>query len=35
MTEPLAKIAKMASAKEQLERFTTLVADTGDFEGNC
>lgn len=32
-TEPQAKKAKMSSL-DQLKSFTTIVADTGDFEGN-
>lgn len=31
-TEPLAKRSKM-SALDQLKQFSTVVADTGDFEG--
>ena len=34
MTEPPAKVAKMSSSLDQLKQFTTIVADTGDFEGN-
>ena len=33
MTEPPAKVSKMASALDQLKNLTTVVADTGDFEG--
>ena len=33
MTEPAQKIAKMASSLQQLKDVTTVVADTGDFEG--
>ena len=32
--EPAAKQSKMASALDQLKQYTTVVADTGDFEGN-
>jgi len=32
MTEPPAKVSKMASALDQLKNLTTVVADTGDFE---
>jgi hypothetical protein len=28
-----AKVQKMASALDQLKTWTTVVADTGDFEG--
>ena len=31
--EPAAKQSKMASALDQLKQYTTVVADTGDFEG--
>lgn len=32
MSEPLAKVSKMATALDQLKSLTTVVADTGDFE---
>ena len=32
-SEPKKKIAKMGSSLEQLKNYTTVVADTGDFEG--
>jgi len=32
MGEPAAKVAKMANSLEQLKVYTTIVADTGDFE---
>ena len=31
--EPAAKQSKMAGALDQLKQYTTVVADTGDFEG--
>ena len=31
--EPQTKKTKMASSLEQLKQLTTIVADTGDFEG--
>jgi len=31
--DPAAKIQKMSSALDQLKQYTTVVADTGDFEG--
>lgn len=31
--EPQTKKSKMASSLEQLKQLTTIVADTGDFEG--
>lgn len=31
--EPEAKKSKMLSALEQLKKLSTIVADTGDFEG--
>ena len=33
MSEPASKIARMESSLDQLKGFTTVVADTGDFEG--
>lgn len=32
--EPQNKKSKMANSLEQLKTFTTIVADTGDFEGD-
>ena len=31
--DPIAKSRKMSSALDQLKQYTTVVADTGDFEG--
>ena len=31
--DPVAKSQKMSSALDQLKQYTTVVADTGDFEG--
>jgi len=31
--DPVAKSRKMSSALDQLKQYTTVVADTGDFEG--
>jgi len=31
--DPVAKSLKMSSALDQLKQYTTVVADTGDFEG--
>lgn len=33
MTEPPSKVIKMSSSLDQLKQLTTVVADTGDFEG--
>lgn len=33
MTEPQVKKTKIVSALDQLKAMTTIVADTGDFEG--
>ena len=33
MSEPQCKRSKMSSSLEQLKALTTVVADTGDFEG--
>lgn len=33
MTEPQLKKTKVVSCLEQLKAITTIVADTGDFEG--
>lgn len=35
MSEPQCKKSKMSSSLEQLKALTTVVADTGDFEGNA
>lgn len=32
--EPQSKKTKMSNCLEKLKTFTTVVADTGDFEGN-
>jgi len=32
--DPVAKSLKMSSALDQLKQYTTVVADTGDFEGD-
>lgn len=34
MSEPHTKKTKIVSSLEQLKAMTTIVADTGDFEGN-
>lgn len=34
MTEPQSKKSKMTSSLDQLKAVTTVVADTGDFQGN-
>ena len=31
--DPVAKSRKISSALDQLKQYTTVVADTGDFEG--
>ena len=31
--DPIAKSRKISSALDQLKQYTTVVADTGDFEG--
>ena len=31
--DPVAKSRRMSSALDQLKQYTTVVADTGDFEG--
>lgn len=31
--EPVVKKSKMANSLEQLKKLTTIVADSGDFEG--
>lgn len=33
MTEPQVKKSKIVSSLDQLKSMTTIVADTGDFEG--
>lgn len=33
MSEPQVKKSKVVSALDQLKTMTTIVADTGDFEG--
>lgn len=33
MTEPQVKKSKVVSALDQIKALTTIVADTGDFEG--
>lgn len=35
MTEPQNKKTKVVSSLDQLKQFTTIVCDTGDFEGMC
>lgn len=34
MSEPQSKKSKMSSSLDKLKALTTVVADTGDFEGN-
>lgn len=34
MSEPQSKKVKMTSSLTQLKEITTIVADTGDFQGN-